>query len=190
LLSVSPSGSTLNFSATIPATDVSAAYLGLDAAQDICVAGALSNGGAVTSPLNPIQTGGNSFICAFTNSGSPIYATPVDGQVTGVAGAETGNAYITGGTGTAYSSVSPLSPLGAPSGTFISKISTQDAPSLAYEPSFLAFGSQLVGTTSSPMVLNFKNLGSATLDLTNIVVSGTGYECTLWPFFVCLYLEQ
>src|SRR6516225_12211708 len=124
-----------------------------------------------------MQPSGNSFLGSFTNSGTLIYSTPIDVVVASVAGAESGNVYLTGNirTDEGYFSVNMTQ---SPSGSlaFISKISGQGGPALAYMPPSLAFGYQQIGVTSQPLTLTFEDLASSgTLDLSSIVVSGPGF---------------
>ena len=172
IASVSPSG-TLNFLEGLPVTaEPGACGVGVDAAGNAY----LGCSGGLKASHNPMQQSGNSFLGSFTNSGTLIYSTPIDGVVTGVAGAESGNVYLTGTiTGESYVSVNMTqSPTG--SVAFISKISGQGGPALAYIPPSLAFGYQQIGVTSQPLALTFEDLASSgTLDLSSIVVSGPGF---------------
>jgi len=135
----------------------------------------LAASGVLQDPDNPMQPSSSSFVGSFTNSGTLIYSTPVDGIVTGVAGAESGNVYLAGtmAIGGSYYSVNMNQP---PSLAFVTKITSQQAPSLAYMPPSLAFGYQQIGVTSQPLTLTLENLtSSGTLDFDSIVVSGPGF---------------
>jgi hypothetical protein len=143
----------------------------VDAAGNAYLAGS----GSLKAYDVPMQGSGTSFVGSFTNSGTLIYSTPVDGIVTGVAGAESGNVYLAGtiANGGSYFSVNMNQP---PSLAFIAKITSQQAPALAYMPPSLAFGYQQIGVTSQPLTVTLENLtSSGTLDLNSIVVSGPGF---------------
>jgi hypothetical protein len=170
IVSVSPSGA-LNFSTGVeifvPATG---GGVGVDAAGNAYLAAS-----GVPYVDNPMQPSSTSFVASFTNSGTLIYSTPVDGIVTGVAGAESGNVYLAGymAIDGRYFSVNMNQP---PSLAFIAKITSQQNPALAYMPPSLAFGYQQIGITSQPLTLTLENLtSSGTLDLNSIVVSGPGF---------------
>ncbi len=169
LESISPSG-TLNFSQSLT-TSGGGTFLGV--AADMA-GNAYFGGDGNVAVTNPLQPSGTSFVASYTNSGTLIYATPVDGTVTGLSGAEAGNVYIAGSAGDNgnYFSVNLSNPV---STAFVSKISAQDAPALAYMPASLAFGYRQIGVQSQPQILTLKDLGTTTLDLNSIVVSGPGF---------------
>ena len=171
IVSVSPSGA-LNFSTGVPIIqEAIGGGVGVDAAGNAYVAAS----GVLEYAVNPMQGSSTSFVASFTNSGTLIYSTPVDGIVTGVAGAEPGNVYLVGNMAIAesYFSVNMNQP---PSQAFIQKITSQPAPTLAYIPPYVDFGYRQIGVTSQPLTLTLKNLSSAgTLDLNSIVVSGPGF---------------
>ena len=180
IASVSPSG-TLNFSEGIPANGSGACFVGVDAAGNAYLGCNVSLYVNYT-PVNPIglpvnisSVYANSFLASFTNSGTLIYSTPIADYVSGVAGAESGNVYLTGAVedGTSYFTVNMSQPA---SGVFVSKISGQGGPALAYLPASLTFGYQQIGVTSQPLTWTLANLtSSGTLDLNSIVVSGPGF---------------
>ena len=171
MISVSPSG-TLNFDAVLPISiAATGGGVGVDAAGNAYLAAS----GVLLDPDNPMQPNSSSFVGSFTNSGTLIYSTPVDGVVTGVAGAESGNVYLAGSmaNGGSYFSVNMNQP---PSQAFIAKITSQQNPALAHMPPSLAFGYQQIGITSQPLTLTLKNLtSSGTLDFNSIEVSGPGF---------------
>jgi hypothetical protein len=171
IASVSPSG-TLNFSEGLPITVAPGTVgVGVDAAGNAYLAG----NGTLAAYDNPMQGSGTSFVGSFTNTGTLIYSTPVDGVVTGVAGAESGNVYLAGtmANGGSYFSVNMNQP---PSQAFIAKITSQQNPALAYMPPSLAFGYQQIGVTSQPLTVTLENLtSSGTLDFNSTDVSGPGF---------------
>ncbi|HLI30507.1 MAG TPA: SBBP repeat-containing protein, partial [Terriglobia bacterium] len=61
---------------------------------------------------------------------------------------------------------------GSPHQVSLSGTGTTPAAAVTFSPSSLTFGSQLVGTTSSPEVVTLSNTGSATLNVTKLNVSG------------------
>jgi hypothetical protein len=173
ITSVSPSG-TLNFSEGFPITEEPGTVgVGVDTAGNVYLAG---GNGALAAYDNPMQETGNSFVGSLTNSGSLIYSTPVDGVVTGVAGAEAGNVYLAGTFGNGGGPYFSVNTNQGASNAFIAKIQAQGAPALAYYPPWLAFGYQQIGVTSQPQTVAFENLtSSGTLALNSIVVSGPGF---------------
>ena len=179
IVSVSPSG-TLNFWTGVSIIqEAIGGGVGVDAAGNAYLAAS----GVLKYSDNAMQGSSTSFVASFTNSGTLIYSTPVDGIVTGVAGAESGNVYLAGNMAIAesYFSVNMNQP---PSQAFIQKITSQPAPTLAYIPPYVDFGYQQIGVTSQPLTLTLENLTSAgTLDLNRIVVSGPGFrprDVNLW----------
>src|SRR5208337_3294665 len=54
----------------------------------------------------------------------------------------------------------------------ISLTGTGQAPSVSLSPSSLAFGGQMVGTTSAPQSVTLANTGNGTLSITSISASG------------------
>jgi hypothetical protein len=117
-------------------------------------------------------------VASYTNSGTLIDSIQIYGiTITGVAGAGAGNVYIGGepsesSTGEPFFLVNTTQP---PGGALIASISAQNSPALGYSASSLAFGFQPVGVTSPPQTLTLEDLGSATLDLNSIVVTGPGF---------------
>lgn len=171
IVSVSPSGA-LNFSTGVPIIQQAiGGGVGVDAAGNAYVAAS----GVLKYSYNAMQRSSTSFVASFTNSGTLIYSTPVDGIVTGVAGAESGNVYLAGNMAIAesYFSVNMNQP---PSQSFIEKITSQPAPTLAFIPPYVDFGYRQIGVTSQPLTLTLEDLTSAgILDLNSIVVSGPGF---------------
>ena len=145
IASVSPSD-TLNFSEGLPiaAEPGTAVGVGVDAAGNAYLAAS----GALEAYTNPMQGSGTSFVGSFTNSGTLIYSTPVDGIVTGAAGAESGNVYLAGtiANGGSYFSVNMDEP---PSLAFIAKITSQQNPALAYKPPSLLSGTSRSGSQAN-----------------------------------------
>jgi len=70
---------------------------------------------------------------------------------------------------------------------FVAKISSSNAPGLAFGgPASLTFGSQNVGTTSSPQTATLLNAGSATLNISSVAITGTNSgEFALAPGTTC-----
>ncbi len=165
VVDVSASGS-LNFSDSITGPDSATVGVGVDTAGNLYVGAGSQETKFGTGP---------SLVASYTNSGTAIYSIqPPALGVTGVAGADAGNVYVVGfpDNNETFFSVNMNQPT---SGAFISKISAQDAPALGYSSALLAFGYQQIGVQSQPQTVELADLGSATLDLNSIVVSGPGF---------------
>ncbi|MCL4522685.1 MAG: Ig-like domain repeat protein [Acidobacteria bacterium] len=81
-----------------------------------------------------------------------------------------GNAYVTGMTGSGF----PFTPdaLRTSGSGFAAKISPQAAPGIAFDKASVTFAPQTVGTTSGAQSVLLRNMGSATLNVSDISVSG------------------
>jgi hypothetical protein len=121
------------------------------------------------------------FVAKLYSSGSAlVYSTYLGGSVwdggRGIAVDSSGNAYVTGYTGsTDFPTVNPLQAANHGSDdVFVAKISPSGAaPSLAYSPTSLTFGPQNVGSTSAPQTVTVINTGTANLTISTIAVGGT-----------------
>jgi Beta-propeller repeat len=185
---VSSSG-TLNFTNSLGDVDGPTIGVGVDAAGNLYL-----GAGSFNYSYGNIRP---NFLASFTNSGTQIYSIQLPAlAINGVAGADAGNVYLTGSpdNNTPFYSVNMFAAYQPASG-FLSRVSAQDAPALGYSPPSLAFGYEPVGGTTQPQTLTLDDLGSATLDLSSIVVSGPGFSqsqpttctTTLAPWTTCTY---
>jgi hypothetical protein len=162
---VSGSG-TLNFSGSLSAP-AHTLGVGVDAAGNFYIGA----GGVGPNGNDPPGV-----VASYTNSGTQIYSIQTYSiGITSAAGAEAGNVYVSGYQQYANEPFFLVNTTQPPTGALISKISAQDAPALGYSSPLLAFGYQQIGVQSQPQTLELADLGSATLDLNSIVVSGPGF---------------
>jgi len=138
---------------------------------------------------NALQpTSGSTFVDVFNSSGSSlIYGSHLGGSKPagssnwgyGIAVDSAANVYVTGGTSsTDFPTVNPIqSSFGGGSNSlllgdaFIAKFSVGPVASLS--PANLAFGSQVVGTTSGPQTIMLSNQGISALNIVSIGIAGT-----------------
>jgi hypothetical protein len=142
-------------------------------------------------PLQPANLAGTSaFVTKISPEGALTYSTYLGGiggifddyegiyymvePVLGIAPDSSGNAYVTGQTGSYnFPTMSPLQPfLGGPGDAFVAKISAEPSE-ITLSPLHLDFGRQPTGVVSSPQVSVLNNTGSASLAISSISVTGT-----------------
>jgi len=125
----------------------------------------------------------DAFVTALNPNGAAlVYSTYLggDGADYGQAIAldSSGNAYVTGSTASdnltvTLGVVQPTAGGTGPAGdAFIANISPLDLPALSLLPQKLTFADQVTGTTSAAQTVTLTNIGSATLEISDIAVSG------------------
>ena len=143
-------------------------------------AGTCGSTNLVNVPINTLCA--DAFVAKFAPSGIPVYSSFLGGSNTdsgqGIAVDSSGAAYVVGET---YSSNFPAT-AGAYqwlyegsntfSNAFLTKISPQDAPSVALSPQQINFGNQPLQSPSNPVTVTLTNEGSAALSITSITSSG------------------
>jgi len=136
----------------------------------------------------------NAFVAKFTPSGIPVYSSYLGGNNTnsgqGIAVDSSGAAYVVGGT------LSPNFPATAGayqwqfqgssvnSNAFLTKISPQDAPSVALSPQQINFGNEPLETVSTIIPVTLTNAGSAPLSISSITASGDFQQTNTCGTFV------
>jgi hypothetical protein len=155
----------------------------LDSFQHVLgIAGAGNCGSTnlVNVPINTVCA--DAFVAKFAPSGIPIYSSFLGGSSTdsgqGIAADSFGAAYVVGGTFSPNfpATVGAYQWLYQGSSTFgnafLTKISPQDAPSVALSPQEINFGNQPLGSASDPITVTLINEGSAALSISSITSSG------------------
>jgi Beta-propeller repeat/Abnormal spindle-like microcephaly-assoc'd, ASPM-SPD-2-Hydin len=155
----------------------------LDGSGNIYFAGTVT--GTASLPLvDPIELHGppynGGFIAEIDGTGASVllstyFGLPA-GTPMGIGLDSSGNIYVAGETGQGLPIVNALDPvflskLPIPA-VFVAKISPANAPAAAFAPAAIAFGNQLVGTTSSSTGVTLSDLGSAMLGVTSITTTG------------------
>ena len=134
---------------------------------------------------NPVQAQNAGFYDAFVSvlepTGSSLtFSTYLGGTYDdfgrGISLDPSGNAYVAGATfsldfPTTSGSFQP-SYMGGPYDAFVTKYNVPTVPFVALSPSSYDFGSQVVGTTSSPETIALTNNGNAALAISSITPSG------------------
>ncbi len=155
----------------------------LDASQNVLgIAGAGNCGSTNLQYVLPNIICPDAFVVKFSTSGTPVYSTFLGGSGTdagqGIAVDSSGAAYVVGST------TSPNFPAtagtydwlyqnaNALSTAFVTKLSPQDAPSVALNPQQINFGSQPLNSPSDPITVTLTNAGSAPLSISSIAASG------------------
>ncbi|MGB2635949.1 MAG: SBBP repeat-containing protein [Candidatus Acidiferrum sp.] len=127
---------------------------------------------------------GDAFVTEFNPEGSAlVYSTYLGGsnyeQNPGIAVDSSGNAYVTGTTGSTDFPTTPgafqTTCNGCSGIVFVAKfgIGSTQGPAANVTPSTLGFGSLLIGTTSGSQPIVVSNAGSAALTISSIELSGT-----------------
>jgi hypothetical protein len=153
--------------------------IAVDASGNAYVAGIAGSNNFPTTP-GAFQTtcGGGAFVTKLNASASALlYSTYLcGGGGFGMAVDASGNAYVSGGSGSADFPVTPgafqTTFAGGDNDAFVVKISFVDAPGLALGPAELTFGPQPVHTTSASQRVALLDAGSFPLSITSIVASG------------------
>lgn len=154
----------------------------LDSFQNVLGTSGAGNCGSTNLVNVPTVICADAFVAKFAPTGIPIFSSFLGGSGTdsgqGIAVDSTGGIYVVGGT------ASPNFPVTAGAyqwlyqGTdasttaFVSKISPQDAPSVALTPQQINFGSQPLQSPSNPVLVTLTNVGSAALNISSITSSG------------------
>ena len=161
----------------------SADFPRLDAFQNILGLGGAGNCGSNNLVNVPIVLCSDAFIAKFAPTGVPVYSSFLGGSNTdsgqGIAVDSSGAAYVAGST---FSTNFPAS-FGTyqwlyqgtllNSNAFLTKISSQDAPSVELSPQQVDFGTEpLLLASSPPVTVTLTNEGSAALNITSITASG------------------
>jgi hypothetical protein len=168
----------------------------LDSFQNV-----LGISGAANCGSTSLQNVPNNYICSdafvakFGPAGVPIYSSFLGGSGTdfgqSVAVDSTGTVYVVGGTTSPNFPVTAgSSPTSANNSTtyqsyewlfqgsstlynaFVTKISTQNFPSVAVTPQELNFGNQPLGSVSTPVIVTVTNPSSTALSISSISASG------------------
>ena len=124
----------------------------------------------------------DAFVTKFTPSGVPVFSSFLGGSGNdsgqAIAVDAAGAIYVVGGTAspnfpTTYNAYQ-WQYLGAnnSSNAFLTKISPNDAPSLALSPQQINFGSEPLQSASSPVTVTLTNMGNAALSISSISTSG------------------
>ena len=155
----------------------------LDASQNVLgISGAGNCGSTNLQYVLPNIVCPDAFVVRFSAQGVPIYSTFLGGNGTdagqGIAVDSSGAAYVVGST------TSPNFPAtagtyqwlyldtNALSTAFVTKISPQDAPSVALSPQQINFGTQPLNSPTDPVTVTLTNAGSAPLSISSITASG------------------
>jgi len=161
----------------------SADFPRLDSFQNVLGLAGAGNCGSTNLVNVPIVLCSDAFISKFAPTGAPVYSSFLGGSNTdsaqSIAVDSSGAAYVAGLT---FSSNFPAT-FGAyqwlylgtstNSNAFLTKISSQDAPSVELSPQQIAFGNEPLQLPSSPPVtVTLTNEGSAALSITSINASG------------------
>jgi hypothetical protein len=178
------SGSALLYSTYLGGSDYDAGFaLAVDASGDAYVIGTTGSPNFPTTPdafQATLHGSGSAFVSKLNGAGSALlYSTYLGGRSVDYGRAAavdaSGNAYVTGLTG---SSDFPITPgafqtiLRGSSDVYISKFNFSSEPVLTLTPSSLTFGPQAVGATSAVEKARLSNAGTKSLDITSIVPSG------------------
>jgi hypothetical protein len=155
----------------------------IDPFQNILgISGAGTCGSTNLVNVSPQAVCADAFVAKFGPSGTPVYSSFLGGSGTesgqGIAVDSSGAVYVVGNTASANfpatSGVYQWLYQGSGGGynAFITKISPQDAPSIALTPQQITFGNQPLGSLSNPTTVTLTNEGSAALNVTSIASSG------------------
>jgi len=179
-----PSGSAAVFSTFLGGTaNVSGWGIALDDSGNSYVTGQVYGSGFTTSsPLQPAANGLNdAFVAEVNDSGSElVFATYLGGSGNdvgkGISVDVAGNVYVAGGT---FSPDFPTTPSafqtafgGGAYNAFVSRISLSSGPAVSLSSQRVSFGGQNVQTFSPPQNLVLTNLGTDTLLISQVTVSG------------------
>jgi len=179
---LNPSGSALVYSTYLGGTNDDLGYgIAVDSSGNAYVTGQTGSTNFPTmNPLQPANAGGaDAFVAQLNPSGSAlVYSTYLGGSDVdlgyGIAVDSSGNAYVTGLTGsTNFPTMNPLQPTyGGGDDAFVAKINTTPAVAVSLAPTNLDFGNQTVGITSTPQISTLSNRGELTLTIASIQVTG------------------
>ena len=122
----------------------------------------------------------NGFVTEFNPSGSAlIYSTYLGGsnnydRGTGITVDSSGNAYVVGGTNsTDFPLANALQSVNAGGNdVFVAKINPADVPGVGFSPSVVNFGNEVVSVASAAQTVTLMDVGSATLNITAISLTG------------------
>ncbi len=178
------SGSTLAYSTYLGGSGTEVAYgIAVDPNGSAYTTGYNYGGNFPTA--NPAQAQNAAFYDAFVNVLDPtgsclVFSTYLGGTQDdfgrGIALDPSGNIYVAGATfstdfPTTSGSLEP-SYMGGPYDAFVTKFNAPAKPVVAISPSSYNFGSQAVGTASSPEAIDLTNTGGASLAISSITASG------------------
>jgi hypothetical protein len=178
------SGSTLAYSTYLGGSGTEVAYgIAVDSNGSAYTTGYNYGGNFPTA--NPVQARNAAFYDAFVNVLDPtgsflVFSTYLGGTQDdfgrGIALDPSGNIYVVGATfstdfPTTSGSFEP-SYMGGPYDAFVTKYNAPAKPVVAISPSSYNFGSQAVGTASSPEAFDLTNTGGAALAISSITASG------------------
>ena len=189
-----PEGSALVYSTYLGgSTSDGAGGIAVDSSGNAYVTGFTSSTDFPTTPgaFQTVCNGGSgcaqygdAFVTEFNPEGSAlVYSTYLGGsnyeQNPGIAVDSSGNAYVTGTTGSTDFPTTPgafqTTCNGCSGIVFVAKfgIGSTQGPAANVTPSTLGFGSLLIGTTSGSQPIVVSNAGSAALTISSIELSGT-----------------
>jgi len=178
------SGSTLAYSTYLGGSGTEVAYgIAVDSNGSAYTTGYNYGGNFPTA--NPVQAENAAFYDAFVNVLDPtgsflVFSTYLGGTQDdfgrGIALDPSGNIYVVGATfstdfPTTSGSFEP-SYMGGPYDAFVTKYNAPAKPVVAISPPSYNFGSQAVGTASSPEAFDLTNTGGAALAISSIAVTG------------------
>ncbi len=178
------SGSTLAYSTYLGGSGTEVAYgIAVDSNGSAYTTGYNYGGNFPTA--NPVQAQNAAFYDAFVSVLDPtgsflVFSTYLGGTQDdfgrGIALDPSGNIYVVGATfstdfPTTSGSFEP-SYMGGPYDAFVTKYNAPAKPVVAISPSSHNFGSQAVGTASSPEAFDLTNTGGAALTISSITASG------------------
>jgi len=160
----------------------SADFPRLDPFQNVLGIAGAGNCGSSNLVNVPIVLCSDAFVARFAPTGIPVYSSFLGGSGTdsgqGIAVDSSGAAYVAGLT------FSPNFPATARayqwlyqgtstnSNAFLTKVSPQDAPSVALSPQQIDFGNQPLDSPTNAVTVTLTNVGSAALNITSITASG------------------
>lgn len=135
----------------------------------------------VSNPIQSFNAGStDDYVLELSSDGSSaVYSTYLGGTsdefsgfnnlLPGIAVDPNGNAYIAGATDSPDFPVTINNPVAF---NFIAKISPSNAGMVLPIPLSLGFQNQIVTTTSSPLAVTLRNMGSAAISITNVATAG------------------
>jgi hypothetical protein len=154
----------------------------LDSFQNILGIAGAGNCGSSNLINVPDNLCSDAFVTKFTPSGTPVFSSFLGGSGNdsgqGIAVDAAGAIYVVGGTASTNFPVTynayQWQYLGTSTGStaFLTKISPDDAASVAISPQQINFGTEPLQSASSPVTITLTNMGNAALSIGSITTSG------------------